>query len=375
MNAILPTADNSRRIVAIDGFRALAITMVMLHHAVFTTDAPEWLRPIMRIFPQGVFAFWVLSGFLITRSILLEEKRRGAIQFRFFYSRQAIRFFVPMVAYLIPIAIFVACRAPELKWWVLFRPVILDPNTYCVAQGVTHLYSLVMQIYFWLAWPVVLKLSPPRLRLPVAIVLSLAALTWKIFGEILAARSGSCVGRIDYFFPAIVIGSSFALAQPWIDKFKTKFVETRAFAAAIIAAILVLILVPHPVALLSSIIPAVSWIAVSLRLYPVLLIAYKFACLLAIYLAWGFLVSALMNNALPRASRVLGSPALTWLGRISFSVYLWQTLFCFGLSETFLDRFPINIFASILLGYFAYRIVELPSLRWRSTIKKNATSA
>jgi peptidoglycan/LPS O-acetylase OafA/YrhL len=51
---------------------------------------------------------------------------------------------------------------------------------------------------------------------------------------------------------------------------------------------------------------------------------------------------------------------------------LWQNLFCFGLSETRFDTFPLNLLASIVCGYIAYRLIELPSLRWRSKIKKRS---
>lgn len=53
----------SRRIVAIDGLRAIAVLMVLLHHAL--------LAPLF----MGVDLFFVISGFLIT-GILLERKAR-----------------------------------------------------------------------------------------------------------------------------------------------------------------------------------------------------------------------------------------------------------------------------------------------------------
>src|SRR4030088_970706 len=208
----MASSDDSRRITAIDGYRAVAILIIMLHHVPFAAGCPDWLASLIQFVPRAGIAFWVLSGFLITRSILSEEKRDGAIQFGHFYSRQAIRFFVPLIGYLLLIGAFIGLRYGQLDWWSLLRPALLDPNTYCIAPGVTHLYSMVLQIYFWLAWPAVLKISPPAFRLSVTSFLILASLLFKFYGPTLAMQSGACLGRIDFYFTPLLIGSCLALA-------------------------------------------------------------------------------------------------------------------------------------------------------------------
>jgi peptidoglycan/LPS O-acetylase OafA/YrhL len=326
----------------------------------------------MPFVPRAVIAFWVLSGFLITRSILSEEKRDGAIQFRHFYARQAIRFFVPLLGYLVLIAGFIALRYRQFDWWTLARPALLDPTTYCIAPGVTHLYSMVLQIYFWLAWPIVLKISPPAFRLSATSLLILGSLLWKFYGQALAMQSGGCLGRIDFFFTPLLIGSLLALTEPYLLRLKTWRYARPGFIAITVIAIAILIFTRSPLSILSSISSALGTVALSLRGNSFITSAYGLVQPLAISVAWASLVFLVVNNVVPFATRVLSFPGLTWLGRISFSVYLWQNVFCFGLTETRLDTFPLNLLASIVCGYLAYRLIELPSLRWRSKIKKRS---
>lgn len=368
----MASSDTSRRITAIDGYRAVAILIIMLHHVPFAQGCPDWLKSVMNLVPRAVVAFWVLSGFLITRSILSEEKRDGAIQFGHFYSRQAIRFFVPLIGYLLLIGAFIGLRYGQLDWWSLLRPALLDPNTYCIAPGVMHLYSMVLQIYFWLAWPAILKMSPPVFRLPVTSFLVLVTLVWKVYGQKLAAQSGGCLGRVDYYFTPLLVGSCLALTEPYLLRLKTWRFGRSTFIVTGIIAIAVLVFTRTPLSILSSISSAIAGAATSLRGNPFVATVYALIQPLAISVAWASLVFSLMHNIVPVATRVLSFPGLTWLGRISFSVYLWQNLFCFGVSETRFDTFPLSLLASIVCGYIAYRLIELPSLRWRSKIKKRS---
>lgn len=365
----MATSDNSTRITSIDGYRAIAISAVVMHHALSAPGFPAWLEPFARSLPRGVVGFWVLSGFLITRSILLEEQRTGAIQFGRFCLRQAVRYFTPMLAYLLGIGIIVACRYPGFNWWLVVRPAILDPNTFCIAESVSHLYSLVLQIYFWLLWPVVLKNSPPRFRFHAALLLAVVAFAWRSIGQSLAIVSGGCAGRIDFFFTAPLIGCCFALGQPvLLSNVKRCPRIVLIGVAAIFAAILVLTANPATLGFLVA--PPATYTDTALTSIPSTVDLYDVITPMAIYLAWGFLVFCLVENLLPAFARFLSSSLLTWLGRISFSVYLWQNLFCQGLTETRLDYFPLNIVASILCGYLAYLAIELPSLRWRSKLKR-----
>jgi hypothetical protein len=68
----------------LDGLRAIAVLLVVAHHA----WTPEFSRGYV-----GVDVFFVISGFLITGILLREFESRGTIRFRRFYLRRAVRLY------------------------------------------------------------------------------------------------------------------------------------------------------------------------------------------------------------------------------------------------------------------------------------------
>ena len=64
---------------------------------------------------------------------------------------------------------------------------------------------------------------------------------------------------------------------------------------------------------------------------------------------------------------VLETRPLKWVGRLSYSLYLWQQLFSVptvGSSILLLQRFPIGISMIVLCAWISYRFVERPFIRW-----------
>jgi peptidoglycan/LPS O-acetylase OafA/YrhL len=90
--ALRPVAS---RIPELDGFRACAVLMVLVHHLFYGWKTPALARlPHMIRIPieqgwRGVDLFFVLSGFLIT-GILLDSSDNHRY-FRNFYSRRVLR--------------------------------------------------------------------------------------------------------------------------------------------------------------------------------------------------------------------------------------------------------------------------------------------
>ena len=71
------------------GLRALAALMVFAGHASKDGLLPEFLGISYSM--QGVFLFFVLSGFLITYLLLKEEEITGTISIKDFYIRRVLR--------------------------------------------------------------------------------------------------------------------------------------------------------------------------------------------------------------------------------------------------------------------------------------------
>jgi peptidoglycan/LPS O-acetylase OafA/YrhL len=67
-----------------------------------------------------------------------------------------------------------------------------------------------------------------------------------------------------------------------------------------------------------------------------------------------------------RVRALLESPPMKWIGRLSYSLYLWQQLFAVpqaGSSMAIVQRFPLNVIMVFLCAWISYRFVERPFIR------------
>jgi peptidoglycan/LPS O-acetylase OafA/YrhL len=164
-------------IPTLDGLRGIAILLVMLHHyTVFpeATSIDRLISSVVVLSWTGVDLFFVLSGFLIT-GILLDTKGSPRY-FRSFYARRTLRIF-PLYYLVLFLALVVLPQFPALHT-LLATPVEGTPpewpywtylTNFSVAErGFMHgwvdvSWSLAIEEQFYLIWPLVIWLCPPRL--------------------------------------------------------------------------------------------------------------------------------------------------------------------------------------------------------------------
>lgn len=139
---------------ALDGIRAVAILLVVGAHY-------SLLPPGAAI---GVDLFFVLSGFLITTLLLEEVAETGGISLRAFYERRARRLF-PALATMVAVYVLVATALGEDRWplagiGVSYVANILDATGVktLISSPLAPLWSLAQEEQFYLLWPVVLLL-------------------------------------------------------------------------------------------------------------------------------------------------------------------------------------------------------------------------
>jgi peptidoglycan/LPS O-acetylase OafA/YrhL len=156
-------ASGPRRIVPLDGIRALAVTAVILYHA-----EPSWA--IGGYF--GVDVFFVLSGYLITNLLLAEWQGSGGVALRAFWARRARRL-LPALFLMLAVVGAVAVAYPE----VLGSPGLFGDtlatlgyvaNWHLIAAHADYFattanpspllptWSLAIEEQFYLVWPIVL---------------------------------------------------------------------------------------------------------------------------------------------------------------------------------------------------------------------------
>jgi peptidoglycan/LPS O-acetylase OafA/YrhL len=149
----------------IQGLRAVAVGLVVLHHAGLSWTPGGYV---------GVDVFFVISGYLMTVLVVGERERTGSIRLRSFYARR-IRRLLPAAA-LVLMATIVGARVllPPLAVPDMAKPAALTAlfvsNVWFARTGTDyladgspspfrHYWSLAVEEQFYLFWPVLLLLA------------------------------------------------------------------------------------------------------------------------------------------------------------------------------------------------------------------------
>ncbi len=213
-------------IPALDGLRGVAILLVMLHHFTYyrpTAGADLAIGSVVFFFWTGVDLFFVLSGFLITGILL--DTRNSERYFTSFYARRFLRIFplyylvlflafvvLPKFPALHPVLAGQAELPPQWPYWLYLT------NFFIAGSGWVHgwvdiSWSLAIEEQFYLVWPLVIWLCPPR-AVPLICV---AVLLAEPILRILARESGMQALPIFvlpwYRLDGLAMGSLLAVAQ------------------------------------------------------------------------------------------------------------------------------------------------------------------
>jgi peptidoglycan/LPS O-acetylase OafA/YrhL len=152
----------------LDGLRALAVIAVWLQHWGFPPVRAS--RFLAQIEPgaMGVWLFFVLSGFLITRILLqsrAEIRNAGTTTFhaaKIFYARRFLRI-LPIYYLTLFIASLLLPEVRDVFWWHFTYNTnfwaVLHPWQYPAG---THFWSLAVEEQFYLVWPWIILLVPSR---------------------------------------------------------------------------------------------------------------------------------------------------------------------------------------------------------------------
>ncbi len=102
----------------------------------------------------AVVVFFVISGFLITRLMLLERIRNGQVSLKRFYARRTLRLFPALYAYIACVCLLWLAGILHLHardiWHSVTYTVNFLPER---AKAIGHLWSLSNEEQFYLLWP------------------------------------------------------------------------------------------------------------------------------------------------------------------------------------------------------------------------------
>lgn len=152
--------NSGKYIPTLDGWRALAVCGVLEYHAsgYFFSQLGLYPNPTAHAYMShgslGVDVFFVLSGFLICTGLTREYAATGTIGLRAFYLRRAFRILPPYLLYLLTVALLgrLVSGLELASCLLFFRNLIHAPG----AEYTAHFWTLAVEEHFYLAFPVLL---------------------------------------------------------------------------------------------------------------------------------------------------------------------------------------------------------------------------
>jgi peptidoglycan/LPS O-acetylase OafA/YrhL len=343
----------STYIPTLDGWRALSIGLVILHHSSIRCTVPvlgALLQSLSNFGEVGVEVFFAISGLLICSRLLDEESRSGHINVKAFYIRRFFRILPAAIFYLLVVAILAAFHViplSPLDWFgalfffrnyaMLFEYLRHSPLALHWYTG--HFWSLSMEEHFYLVLPSVL-VGFRQMRFWVLAGLALTVALWRFVLVHLMHHEYQLNFRTDTHVDALLIPAMIALSlYPRMrNRSAAKYIPAWSFP----------ILIAMEIGLLRIRVP----LYFTLQTFVITLL---------------ILSTVLHPRTLPGS--ILESKPIRWIGWISYSLYLWQQLF-FGVNVVgspsgmaVLREPPINLLALLVCATCSYYLVEKPCVR------------
>lgn len=331
----------------LDGWRAVAIVAVMLWHA-------TGIQVLNKLADGGVTIFFGISGLLITSRLLEERREAGRISLAGFYVRRTFRILPPYYLYLVAMALLmalgqpVATRREMISCVFFYRNYLPEPPGHPQRIFTQHFWSLAVEEHFYLLWPGLLVALGPRRARWAAPGLALAVAAWRsvdfrfhLFDRLVPYSLPGF--RTDIRLDGLLWGAAVAF---WLEEPRARALLARALSTPVVLALLVLFGACMKGLLHSSGL-AIFLMAVAV---PLMLVG-----------------TTLNPRSIP--SRALELGAVRWVGRMSYSIYLWQQLFLVPQAAKMLpgwgpwQRLPLNLACLLACAAASFYLVERPLTR------------
>ena len=359
----LPRSATLSRIPSLDGLRALSIFLVISLHTLQRFSITHHVNIVWyAVFNggYGVFIFFEISGFLITSLLLQEHHKRGSVSLPGFYLRRAFRILPPLYLYIGFVVLLGVMGKVAMNRLDILSGVFFFHNfpSGLHMWPLEHLWSISVEEQFYVWWPFLLVfcLRIPGVRgLYAASVVPVVILMVGPFLRVLTSlhRNNPVMHDIGKLLNLdfLMFGCLVALLQH-TPRFEAVYRRVTRIWWLPMVGLLVC-----------------SCISARFENYFNLTIGFTIiGFIMAMLLLWS------TRNPETAVGRILNWGPIAKIGVLSYSIYLWQTLFLHEGNEPvfgaigWLGRFPFNWLGILLAGAFSYYVVERPFLKLRSRL-------
>ncbi len=333
----------------LDGVRAIAVLAVLGFHLAFMA---HWIGHIAQGGFLGVDVFFVLSGMLITELLVADAAAHPLASLAGFYRRRSLRL-LPALGLMLGIMIgyYQLTRstghATLVDLWAVVTYVTVGSASHPFPPGIAQVWTLVVEWEFYLVWPAVLVTLLRRnvSRRVIGLLVAVAAVAVAGFRALLFHHDGGNWILSYHFawlrFDELLLGCALGLLAGELRV--PGWLRTIGLAGILLA--------------ISRATYPDHW----LYLGGMMALAIATAAVIAPRRVGGWW-----------ADRILTSAPMVWIGRLSYSLYLWSVPTVAevgrrGGSIPLVLRVIVAIAASFALAAASYYLVEkrfrLPSRR------------
>ncbi|MHA7653454.1 DUF459 domain-containing protein [Mycobacterium sp. ML4] len=372
--------DRRAGIPALDGLRAVAVSLVLVGHGGIPGVGGGFV---------GVDIFFVLSGFLITSLLLDELGRSGRIDLTGFWIRRARRLLPALVLMVLSVGAareFLPYQSLDglrgdaiaaFAWMANWRFVVqkTDYFTQGAPSPLQHTWSLGVEEQYYIVWPALL----------IVVTLLLAARARRYFAKITVGHV-----RLAAFVIATLGATASATAAMLCTSDATRDriyfgTDTRAQALLVGAAASALLVRDWSSLNRGWCLIRSRWGRRIARVLPIGGLAglaalthyatgsaseFRHGLLIAVAIAAVLVVAPVALEQRGLAARVLACPPLVWLGAISYGIYLWHWPIFLVLNGertgwSGLGLFGARCAVTLAVAAVSYWAIEQPIRRWR----------
>jgi len=305
----MPKVVPTTRLDALDGWRTIAVLLVILQHiakGALHVAVPAANAIIGDFGELGVNIFFVISGYVICSALLKEFENRGTISLIAFYIRRCFRILPPLWCYLVVIAILSRAgligtpvtQQMKAAAFLCNLPIAIDSHWQaahtCSSWQVAHTWSLAFEEQFYILFPITFLFVSPRRR--------------NIF--------------LGFFLmlPVIIV-LCFLSKELFLAEYLTRF---QFLSAGVVTALFADDIRPY----LRKLSPLIIYLFI-VAFFTIHRLPYSRSTNMLRILASAPLIGIVLSytSHVPCAAKdILSYPAMRFIGRISYGIYLWQQL-------------------------------------------------